>query len=125
MANIQCTACNKLKPESHFFYTAGSYGNHCKRCRSFDAAIAGWKKLGINITKKDYQFRAEAQNYRCKICGDQYPNWTLKPAKRLAVDHCHSTEKIRGLLCMRCNVGLGQFRDSEQLLQKAIAYLKK
>ena len=41
----------------------------------------------------------------------------------LAIDHCHSTGKIRGLLCDRCNHGLGHFKDDINLLIKAIEYL--
>jgi hypothetical protein len=123
IAKMTCTACNKLKSNSHFFFTAGTYGTHCKTCRSFDAVIAGWMSQGINITKKEYQFLAEAQSYRCKICSDQYPTWSLKPARRLAVDHDHDTKKVRALLCLNCNTGLGKFKDSQSLLQKAIEYL--
>ena len=45
--------------------------------------------------------------------------------KNFAVDHCHETNQIRGLLCSSCNIGLGQFQDSIKLLSKAIDYLIK
>ena len=44
--------------------------------------------------------------------------------KRLAVDHCHETGKVRGLLCFHYNSSLGKFKDSIELLQNAIDYLK-
>jgi hypothetical protein len=44
--------------------------------------------------------------------------------KSLAVDHCHVTGKIRGLLCINCNQDLGKFMDREELLDKAKNYLK-
>ena len=44
--------------------------------------------------------------------------------KRLAVDHCHKTGKIRGLLCTKCNIGLGYFNDDVILLKNSIRYLE-
>lgn len=56
-----------------------------------------------------------AQGGKCKICGDAMP--------RPHVDHCHKTNKVRGVLCCRCNIGLGMFRDSVSRLKAAAAYL--
>jgi len=54
----------------------------------------------------------------CDICG--------KTDKRsLSVDHCHDTNKIRGLLCNRCNRGLGHFEDSVHIMESALNYLKQ
>ena len=41
------------------------------------------------------------------------------------VDHCHTTNKVRGILCAACNFGIGKFKDSTALLYLAIDYLKK
>ena len=56
----------------------------------------------------------------CKLCNKHQSLFK----RRLAVDHCHSTGRIRGLLCGNCNKGLGNFQDSKILLHKAIEYLK-
>jgi hypothetical protein len=61
----------------------------------------------------------EAQGNKCKICGNPE---TVK-GRSLSVDHCHRTGKIRGLLCGKCNTGLGKFRDSDKILKKALDYL--
>jgi hypothetical protein len=51
----------------------------------------------------------------CAICSRTAP---------LIADHCHQTGRARGLLCRACNIGLGVFRDSPEVLGKAIAYLQ-
>lgn len=75
------------------------------------------KKYGI--TPEEYAELLFLQGGVCKICGGQ-----SKGDRRLAVDHCHTTGKIRGLLCNTCNAGLGQFGDNVELLRKAITYLE-
>jgi hypothetical protein len=74
-----------------------------------------YKKYGWTVER--YNEVLEEQDYRCKICG-KYPNKTA-----LAVDHCHETGKVRGLLCTKCNTGLGLFCDSPELLIKAFRYI--
>lgn len=83
------------------------------------------KVFGIGI--KEYISMYEAQDGRCAICGNEglFYDKGLGRTKTLAVDHCHDTGKIRGLLCSRCNRGLGMFNDSIELLEKAVKYLKK
>ncbi len=63
------------------------------------------------------------QNGKCGICGTTEPQRIN--AKRLAVDHCHDTGRIRGLLCHRCNSGIGYFNHDQKLLQAAIDYLSR
>jgi hypothetical protein len=55
----------------------------------------------------------------CEVCGAP-PN-----KKRLAIDHCHASGKLRGMLCHSCNLGLGSFRDREDLLIAAAMYLQR
>ena len=58
----------------------------------------------------------------CALCGAEYSTYGDNP-RRLHVDHDHETEKIRGLLCNTCNLGLGAFKDSIELMLEAINYL--
>lgn len=81
------------------------------------------KKYGI--TPEIYAIMHEEQLGLCDIC--------MKPEKRksygkvhgLCVDHCHSTGKVRGLLCSECNTGIGKLGDTIEGLEKALAYLKR
>jgi len=58
----------------------------------------------------------ERQQGLCGIC--------KKPMARPLLDHNHETMEVRGLLCSKCNVGLGQFQDSEELILAALEYIK-
>ena len=75
--------------------------------------------IKYGLTKEDYEKMLEDQKFSCKIC----KRHMLELDRRLAVDHCHETGKIRGLLCRNCNLGLGFFQDDVSRLNTAIAYL--
>ncbi len=73
----------------------------------------------FNLTEQEYNTIFIKQNYSCAICKTTAPtgyNWH--------VDHCHTTNKVRGILCSRCNQGLGLFRDNTTYLLSAKEYLE-
>lgn len=72
------------------------------------------------ITSEQYAEMLAAQGGRCAICRTESPGGRKK---MMSVDHCHSSNKVRGLLCTNCNAGLGHFRDDPDLLRAAVAYL--
>ena len=76
-------------------------------------------KVSYGLSIEAYESIFKFQNGACAICKGQNMD-----GKRLAVDHCHSTGKIRGLLCSNCNNGLGRFKDDHGLLEAALIYLK-
>lgn len=78
-------------------------------------------KERYGITLEEYDNMLKEQGGGCKICGSPDPK--RKGSKHLVVDHCHATGKVRGLLCYRCNVGLGNFEDGPALVLKAYEYL--
>lgn len=82
-----------------------------------DSRVYNWRKSQIEFTVEEYADLLELQGGRCAICR----RWPGK--RRLAVDHCHATGTVRGLLCMRCNAGLGLFRDDFEAMQAAADYL--
>jgi hypothetical protein len=83
-------------------------------------------KRQFGITSEDYDSMFQAQNGLCDICKKPEPGrGKLGRVKDLAVDHCHTTGKIRGLLCFHCNSSIGKMQDSVEILQSAIDYLIK
>jgi len=68
-----------------------------------------------------YRELLKEQNGCCAICGRTED----ETGKKHAIDHDHSTDKVRGALCVGCNSGLGFFGDNIRLLQKAIEYLSQ
>jgi hypothetical protein len=68
---------------------------------------------GIGVT--EYRRIAREQGQKCAICGTK--------RRQLLVDHCHSSGRIRGLLCHACNQGLGNFKDNIAWLLKAIKFI--
>lgn len=76
----------------------------------------GIKQYGI--TPEEYQEMLERQGGVCAVCGG------LSNRKRLFIDHDHKTGRVRGLLCHKCNSGLGLLRDSLEIVYKLASYLK-
>lgn len=78
-------------------------------------------KRMYGISADEYDKMLDAQMGKCAICGaDQKKN----RGHTLAVDHCHKSGMVRGLLCHICNRGIGLLQDSPALLEKAAKYLK-
>ena len=80
------------------------------------------KNFGISL--EDYNLILDFQDKKCAICGtDKCGNSGRGFRKCFSVDHDHTTNDIRGLLCGHCNLALGLFKDNINSLQKAIEYL--
>jgi hypothetical protein len=75
------------------------------------------RKYGITLERYDEML--EEQSNGCKICGG-----TCKTGYALAVDHCHKSKKISGLLCQLCNTSLGSARDDVSILKNMIKYIE-
>ncbi len=132
-----CKVCSKCKKEKDFKYFSprsnrkSGYQSQCKQCRNsypknrtenYTRNYDLNKSYGISLD--DYNKLLQEQNECCKICNTHISKLNQKLKKNLCVDHCHITGRIRGLLCDKCNRGLGLFNDDENLLLKAINYLK-
>lgn len=95
----------------------GEYRNRPERKRAMRDL---YYRRTYGLTADEVDRMLDAQNGRCAICG-------AKP-ERLAsmhVDHDHQRGHLRGLLCLSCNQGLGQFRDDPTMLLRAIVYLRQ
>jgi len=120
-ALIHCRRCERYLDKSHFW----SRNTYCKECTPIIGHIQNLKKYGL--TRDQYVDLEKSQNNVCKICGESETK-----RKRLSVDHDHSCcsgisscgKCIRGLLCSRCNMVLGQVNDDKNLLEKMIKYLQ-
>lgn len=130
----QCKICQIVKEASEFDRDPKGVviRKECKACRiekrkKFDSRFGpGLRKRRLvykyGITVEDYDRMQSDQNNLCLLCCRPNKNFW---GNNLVIDHCHKTGKVRGLLCDKCNKGLGQFEDSIKVLQKAIKYLKR
>jgi hypothetical protein len=78
-------------------------------------------QYNYGISLESYNLLLEKQNHKCAICGKE----KVESDRTFCVDHNHITGEIRGLLCRNCNSGIGLLQDSEDILYKAIIYLKQ
>ena len=83
----------------------------------------GLRQYGLSI--EEWEIIFDKQNGVCAICNLPETVIDKGTKRRLAVDHCHSTGKVRGLLCTKCNRAIGLLNDNPEILDKASAYLRK
>ena len=130
-----CNCCGIEKPISEFEWQKKRPNPRktCKQCRyerrnlqeenlvakerkklwqqaNKDKQRRSWERFAYGVTKEELGIES------CMICGS---------LERLCIDHCHATNKVRGILCSKCNSGLGMFRDNIEYLAEAIKYLTK
>lgn len=131
----KCSKCSKNKKESCFYIDkrTGSLRSYCKDCGN--AMNREWRfknkekvknqnkkhqttfklKHIYKIDSEELYSLIEKSNNMCMICSKE---------EKLYIDHNHDTNKVRGLLCSKCNLGLGHFNDDIKILLQAIDYLQ-
>lgn len=139
MKTLRCTKCKKNKPVDDFHKHTGftrGYQYYCKPCNW--ESKKKWKEENperSRLTSYKYEIRRQYglewneyekilanQFWSCAICQLDIDDY-FRPY--FDVDHCHKTGKVRGLLCHRCNKGLGCFDDEIWKIKESIKYLEK
>jgi hypothetical protein len=123
-----CTSCSEVLPLDRFYRDESTRSGrmaYCKQCTAVSNREwcennpgFGWRrhlKKQYGLTENDYQQMLAKQQRACALC--------QVSGKRLHVDHDHATGRVRGLLCSGCNMALGKFRDSPELLLRAARYV--
>ena len=127
--------CGRCKQHFDFTFfskdskTKSGYANKCKSCASI--VYTEWRNKNLvtqrekdreshykrkyNLTEEQAKELVKNRQGMCSICDLFLP---------LVVDHCHTTGKVRGLICSSCNSVLGYAKDSRKTLEKAILYLE-
>lgn len=128
-----CRPCHKAKSRAYYLANreavVARHGEHrrknpdyhkewYKQNRHRTWASALWSRYGL--TPGQYDAILEAQGGVCAICGG-----SDNGKRRLAVDHCHTSNTVRGILCGSCNKGIGNLKESERVLLSAIQYLRQ
>jgi len=132
----RCPRCELVLPRTEFYVVKTKtakgwrYSSDCKSCQGTYAKQ--WKKDNpdkykeqvrkstikhrYGLTIEQFDEMMSSQNNLCGIC-------SIDITDNPYIDHCHNTGKVGMLLCLNCNTGLGQFKDSPEILQKALDYL--
>ena len=129
----RCSSCKEEKNLSEFNKNkSGKLGvhNQCKECarlwkpspdqrQKYNKRIREWNRKKLSgFTSEDFESKLKEQGYKCAICGTEDPGTTNWHA-----DHDHKTNTKRGVLCHKCNTGLGLLKDDINVLCSAIEYL--
>jgi hypothetical protein len=129
----KCKTCGEHKPFDEYqkdITKKDGFRPYCKACTSvrrkelLSKETIRQRNLEKNFGKgalEVYDSLFQNQKGVCAICGSPENG----RYKHLSVDHCHETNKIRGLLCNNCNRGLGLLKDDPDILRKAAAYVEK
>ena len=145
VVNGACTECARIIRRESYSRIPGqriAAADKARSKRAKDPAaqrqceVRSKLKTQYGLTEAVYSAMFNRQCGRCAICAEKIVS-RLDPSRRTytghggptneiaRVDHCHSTNVVRGLLCSNCNIGLGKFRDSETFLSSAIRYLRE
>ena len=121
-----CNKCGNNLPDEKFSkrtYASGKVAlqNRCKKCQH-SMRVSYYKpheaaRRKFRLTDEDYNTLIEKSKEGCEVCH--------APLTKVCIDHCHTTGKVRGVLCNNCNTALGLVGDNVDTLYKLIQYLER
>jgi hypothetical protein len=116
-----CIDCKQFKSLDQYYNNKSGKTSVCKECshkRASKYHKSTYRYAKYGISKECYDEMFKDQYEKCPIC-------EIKLQEEIHIDHDHETGKVRGILCGKCNKGLGQFNDNIKSLTNAIKYLTK
>ena len=130
----ECRRCKEVKLLTDFYKNKANkdgLGSYCKPCelrrtkewkkKNPEAMKAHKRKHLYSISKEWYENKLVKQDYRCAGCHTHQKDLEYS----LCVDHCHTTDKPRGLLCKPCNLALGNADDNPDTLRRLAQYAEE
>ncbi|TQS20995.1 endonuclease VII domain-containing protein [Microbispora sp. KK1-11] len=122
--NRSLTECGKGHPFVEGSYYVTAEGTRvCKKCRAVTSRKTNLRKL-YGITPEEFNAMLEEQGSRCKICSREI-GAEEEHLDQAVVDHDHVTGIVRGLLCHRCNQGIGLLQDDPDIISRAAEYVRR
>ena len=121
----ECKSCGEMHLRNAKHLKQGVRSQECQNYRSWNwTGLDRWDAIvrrTYGITLDDYERMLDEQGGGCAICG----RTEKEEGRRLAIDHCHTTNEVRGVLCGKCNQAIGMMDDDINRLKKAAKYLEK
>lgn len=122
---VECAKCGEIHKRNAKHLKQGQESQECNQYKPPNwSGLEKWDGIirrTYGITLEQYEEMLNDQNGGCAICG-KTPE---QENRRLPIDHCHDTGRVRGVLCAKCNQALGMFNDNPDLLCNAAEYLSK
>ncbi len=130
----ECRRCKEVKPLTDFYKNKANkdgLGTYCKPCsnrisnewrkKNPEALKHHKRKQLYSVSKEWYEDKLKQQDFRCAGCHIHQKDLEYS----LCVDHCHTTDKPRGLLCKPCNFALGHADDNPDTLRRLAQYAEE
>ena len=114
MTSLQCNRCNKTLPITEFYKNSNTKNGRlgcCKECHIHDTKM---RKYGLSST----EYNKLMSKTNCDLCNREFDS-----SRNKHIDHCHTTNVVRGVLCRQCNLALGHVKDDVSLLRRMINYI--
>lgn len=113
--------CNVELPKNQFNKNSTSLDGmqtYCRSCQKIDKALRRY-----NIETDEYNELIKITN--CQICGTELTSSKTPLSTKRVIDHCHTLNIVRGVLCSHCNTGIGLLKEDVDILKNAINYISK